>query len=229
MSVFDSQGARQLADRPKRRAAICIALLLSLTSLPACSETPPPGSGRVVDKDGKPVAGVHVLSWRKSSVMPWFPFSKPTTSCDAEHYSVTGDDGAFIIPSEVIKRPSSADASDMQIITYKSGLVGAITKFSVTPIFAPPNRLGVDIFPTKENPLVVEVSMAQDVRDLVDRMTYWHAVANQGAGCSACGPFRQAVIAERDRVQQEYRSTRSLPPGVSYAEYAPFPSCEKLK
>ena len=212
MSVFDSQGARQLADRPKRRAAICIALLLSLTSLPACSEMPPPGSGRVVDKDGKPVAGVHVLSWRKSSVMPWFPFSKPTTSCDAEHYSVTGDDGAFIIPSEVIKRPSSADASDMQIITYKSGLVGAITKFSPTPIFAPPNRLGVDIFPTKENPLVVEILVKDDLRNLVERQIYWNSVSD-AAGCS-CSGFSRTTWNEYLALESESIRLNPPPPPI---------------
>lgn len=196
MSEFDKHGRWQRERRYMHGVATGVTILMTLTSLSACSETPPPGSGLVMDKDGKPVAGVHVLSWRTSSVMPWFPFSRPSRSCDAEFYSVTGADGAYIIPSNVIKRPSSADASDMQIMTYKSGMVGAITKFSVKPVFAPPNRLGVDIFPTKENPLVVESVITEDTRTFEERHEWLYSVTNE-TGCS-CSGFNRAVKLEFD-------------------------------
>ncbi len=196
MSLFDKHGLRQTDYTPTRTVEILIALLMALTSLSACSETPPPGTGRVVDKDGKPVAGVHVLSWRASSVMPWIPFAKPTVSCDAEFYSVTGDDGAFIIPSDVIKRPSSADASAMRTIVYKPGIVAESTKFSMRPVHVPPSRLDSDYFPTKENPLVVESVITEDTRTFEERHEWLYSVTNE-TGCS-CSGFNRAVKLEFD-------------------------------
>ncbi len=218
MTDFDKCGLLQVNRVPMHAVTICIALLMAVTSLSACSEAqPPPGTGRVVDKDGKPVAGVHVLSWRHSSIMPWFPFTRPSRSCDAEHYSVTGDDGAFMIPSEVIKRPRSADASDMAIIAYKSGMAMRTTKLSVTPTFAPPNRLGVDIFPTKENPLVVEILVVNEPETSELYVERLHSL-DSSAGCHMCSPFRRLVHSE---VLRRYEENKRNNPQINYADLIP--------
>jgi hypothetical protein len=87
-----------------QRALTLIVLSALALSAVGCAASPPPGKGRVVDKDGKPMAGVHTLAWRTSTSKA-LSFTRSNFECNAEHYALSDANGEFIIPGSVIRRP----------------------------------------------------------------------------------------------------------------------------
>jgi hypothetical protein len=88
--------------------------LLAATTLTACGSSLPPGTGVVLDREKKPVAGVHVLVWREyMPLQPWwstiFAFvdsrSNQSFQCYGQHYELTDAQGRFTIPAGTIERP----------------------------------------------------------------------------------------------------------------------------
>jgi hypothetical protein len=90
-----------------QRALALIVLSALAFSAAGCAAGTLPGKGRVVDKVGKPMAGVHTLAWRKGRTkgisLSWT--QSPPYSCTSEHYAISDANGEFVIPTSVIERP----------------------------------------------------------------------------------------------------------------------------
>ena len=193
--------------RSTHTAALGMALML--LSVTGCAN-PPAGTGRVIDEQGQPVAGVHVLAWRMSTYYSMIPFGRSSGSCDGEHYEVTGTDGSFTIPRDVIKRPFRADLSYFLIVAHKKGLQLYISQFNPKP-----RSVGsggdADIVPTTENPLRVMFTAKVDIRPAMEQaLSLWKLTYH---GCTSCNPFRQ----------QAYEDSKGLytpPPNVLMGDHA---------
>jgi hypothetical protein len=228
--------ARTTLARPVRTPTIshslrraCLAGFVALATV-SCNAAPksPPGSGVVVDKDKKPMAGVHVIVWRSyTPARSWWdfgnfvnPISRPSR-CHKEHYALSDAQGRFTFPGEVIDRPGKPFTSYIGVGAIKDNMV--IKHF--TPNIEPTSTgLGMadghqkDYFPKPEKPLEflvemenIDYSKVSTSEDLADFSRY---------GCG-CNQFRKEVYKEQVRLQavtlekheRELRS-KNWPPGM---------------
>jgi hypothetical protein len=199
--------------------ALCVAV-----ATVSCNAAPksPPGSGIVVDKDKKPMAGVHVIVWRSHiPARSWWdfgnfvsPISRPSR-CHKEHYALSDAQGRFTFRGEVIDRPGEPFTSYIAVGAIKENMV--IKHF--TPNIEPTSTgLGMadghqkDYFPKPEKPLEFLVEM-EAFYDSLDPMTWenWARITENlrelvGAGCT-CASYTKAVWDENARVDGAFVKT----------------------
>jgi hypothetical protein len=182
-------------SKPLHQSGWLVALLGSLTLATGCASISPSGKGRVVDKEGKPLAGVHVESYRTSNLDPIRVVGKEQT-CHDDHYSLTGEDGMFDIPYNVLKRPWITSMSIFNVVAYKPGMMEEDTTSSVARRPLRPNG-DEDFVLTKEKPIMVTVVLVPDMRSFTARANYVNKL--HGAGCS-CSDFSKSTWVEFERL-----------------------------
>jgi hypothetical protein len=221
----------------------CLAGFIALATV-SCNAAPksPPGSGIVVDKDKKPMAGVHVIVWR--SYIParsWWdfgnfvsPISRPSR-CHKEHYALSDAQGRFTFPGEVIDRPGEPFTSYIAVGAIKENMI--IKHF--TPNIEPTSTgLGMadghqkDYFPKPEKPLefLVEMesrSQSAESLKLID-------LAQMGCSCTT---FHRDVDDERERQlkkrvaelkQENLFSSTIFTNTINWSRCCPNQTCSRL-
>jgi hypothetical protein len=196
--------------------SVCFTLFFALAFV-GCSGSPksPPGSGIVVDKDRKPMAGVHVIVWRDyTPAKSWWDFgnfvnlqSSPSR-CHEEHYALSDAQGRFTFPGEVIDRPGQPFTSYIAVGAIKEGMM---IKHFTANIEPTSTGLGMadghqkDFFPKPEKPLEFVVEMQGVEYSKVSTTEELRDLAQYGCHCS---PFRKAVYKEQIRYQDEWLRVR---------------------
>jgi hypothetical protein len=182
-------------SKPLHQLGWLVALLGSLTLATGCASISPSGKGRVVDKEGKPLAGVHVVSYRTSNLDPIRVVGKAQT-CHDDHYSLTGEDGMFDIPNNVLKRPWITSMSIFNVVAYKPGMMEEDTTSSVARRPLRPNG-DEDFVLTKEKPMMVTVVLVPDTRGNGPKSSYANAL--HGAGCT-CSELSRVTWSESEQL-----------------------------
>jgi hypothetical protein len=186
--------------RAQRTLALLLISAMALTTA-GCAATAPPGKGRVVDKDGKPMAGVHTLVWRTSTSKA-LSFTRSNFQCSAEHYALSDANGEFIIPGKVIDRPYFASISTLSVTAFSPGMKPEVEVMSGERKHVPGNDFDFDFYPTTEKPLVIEVRMLPDSREHRERaLDVYTKAENQGCSCT---DFNRALITESLKMRDEY-------------------------
>jgi hypothetical protein len=192
----------------------CLAVFVALATV-SCNAGPksPPGSGMVVDKDKKPMAGVHVIVWRDYvPARSWWDLGNGVDAksrpwrCHKEHYALTDAQGKFTFPGEVIDRPGEPFNSYLSVGAIKQGMLMKNYRSNIELI---PTGLGnadgfrKDFFPTKEKPLELEVVVEEHQKPLTSMGEDLCSLARYGCGCNE---FRKVVRAELMRYQEAVKS-----------------------
>jgi hypothetical protein len=224
----------------------CLAGFVALATV-SCNAAPksPPGSGIVVDKDKKPMAGVHVIVWRDYvPARSWWDLGNGVDAksrpwrCHKEHYALTDAQGRFTFPGEVIDRPGEPFNSYLGVAAIREGMVAKSYSANIEPSstgLGKADGFRMDYFPTSEKPLALEVLMEPFYTSLED-MTYLKQMPITTmlselvrSGCS-CSEFRKAVWAEEVKVHTAWRKTQ-YPSPLQQAALKPIdktvPGCEK--
>jgi hypothetical protein len=189
-----------------QRALTLIVLCALALSAAGCAASPLPGKGRVVDKDGKPMAGVHTLAWRTSTSKA-LSFTSSNFECNAQHYALSDANGEFIIPGSVIRRPWFVSISTLSVTAFAPGMKPEVEVMSGERKRVPGQDFDFDFDPTPEKPLVIEVRLMEDLREETERSREVFSKA-QNQGCF-CTDLNRAYIAEwvrlRDKLHQAER------------------------
>jgi hypothetical protein len=179
-----------------QRAFTLMVLSVLALSAAGCAASPLPGKGRVVDKDGKPMAGVHTLAWRTSTSKA-LSFTRSNFECNAEHYALSDSNGEFIIPGSVIRRPWFVSISTLSVTAFAPGMKPEVEVMSGERKRVPGQDFDFDFYPTPEKPLVIEVRMLEDAKkewNLSERA--------EKQGCS-CSEYTKALWAEMEKRRAE--------------------------